>query len=209
MGFAPHLAKQDYWPATSKETCDLLLVVSWGVTSAYDWRDYYPDFYDSGFFDDYVYLSWGINEMERRDNLQAARLIGFYPFLNWDRYDARPFVPSKEYELRQALRTERYFMIVTAFDFQTLLAKKQWNRVWSTRFSMRSPGINFYRAHLALSKAGGNYFGQDLDKLGSERANFDPVEAEVEIGEIEVLETIDAHDQRGLMQSVRLRDSRR
>ena len=74
---------------------------------------------------------------------------------------------------------------------------------------MRSPGVNFRQAHLALSKAGGDYFGKDLDKLGMENADFEPVVAEVNIGEIEVLETIDAPQGTGMLNSIRLKEGRR
>lgn len=203
-GLAPHLAKQDYWPAQSKETCDLLLVVSWGTTSVDDLKDIYLDFYNAGYYDNFAITSYFFDQRYSHETTQSAKLIGFYPYLNWNRYDLMPHLRHQDYELRHALETERYFMIVTAFDFRALLQEKQWNRLWSTRFSMRNPGINFTKAHRALSKAGGAYFGKKLEKLGKERANFDPVIADVEIGEIEVLETMDVPKGRGMMNSIRL-----
>ncbi|MDA0348416.1 MAG: hypothetical protein O3C43_12080 [Verrucomicrobia bacterium] len=209
QGLAPHLAKQDYWPAQSKETCDLLLIVSWGITEVDAFKDIYLDYLNDGYFDNFISTSFFHDQRYSYETVQAAKLIGFYPHLNWDRYDIIPHFRHQDYELREALDTERYFMIVTAFDFQALVSDKQWRRVWSTRFSMRSPGTNFYKAHLALSKAGGNYFGKNLDKLGKERADFDPIIADVEIGEIEVLETIDSPTRRGIMNSIRLSEDRR
>jgi len=208
-GLAPHLAKQDYWPAQSKETCDLLLVVSWGTTEVDAFKDIYLDYYNDGYYNDFITTSYFHDQRYSYETIEAARLIGFYPYLKWDRYEFMPHFRHEDYELRQALDTERYFMIVTAFDFQALLNDKQWNRVWSTRFSMRNPGTNFYKAHLALSKAGGDYFGKKMDKLGKVRANFDPVIADVKIGEIEVLETIDVPKRRGFMQSIRMTEGRR
>jgi hypothetical protein len=208
-GLAPHLAKQDYWPAQSKESCDLLLVVSWGTTEVDAFKDIYLDYLNDGYFNDFVTMSNVYDQRYSYETIEAARLIGFYPHLKWDRYEFMPHISHEDYELREALDTERYFMIVTAFDFQALLNDKQWNRVWSTRFSMRNPGINFYKAHLALSKAGGDYFGKEMDKLGKVRANFDPVIADVKIGEIEVLETIDVPKRRGFMQSIRMTEGRR
>ncbi len=208
-GLAPHLAKQDYWPAQNKESCDLLLVVSWGTTSTRNrdvYQDIFPDFYDGSYYDDLVDKAYSDAQMQWYGELRASKLVGFYPHLHWWRPGP---VPYEEYELRVALQEPRYFIIVTAFDFQALMNDKQWNRLWSTRFSMRSPGVNFRQAHLALGKAGGDYFGKDLNKLGKENADFEPVVAEVKIGEIEVLETIDAPKGTGMLNSVRLKEGRR
>ena len=208
-GLAPHLAKQDYWPAQSKETCHLLLVVNWGTTST-RYRDVsldiFPDFYDGSYYDELVDRAYSDEHMYWYGEHRASKLVGFYPYLRWWHVG---YMPYEEYELRSALQTPRYFIIVTAFDFQALIHDKQWKRLWSTRFSMRSPGTNFRKAHLALSKAGGDYFGKDLDELGKENADFDPVVAEVEIGEIEVLETIDVPRGRGMLNSIRTREGRR
>ena len=208
-GLAPHLAKQDYWPAQSKETCHLLLVVSWGTTST-RYRDVstdiFPDFFDGSYYDDLVDRAYAEEQLHWYGEHRASKLVGFYPYLRWWNVG---YMPYEEYELRAALQTPRYFIIVTAFDFQALIHDKQWKRLWSTRFSMRSPGTNFRKAHLALSKAGGDYFGKDLDELGKENADFEPVVAEVEIGEIEVLETIDAPKGRGMLNSIRITEDRR
>jgi len=209
LGLAPHLAKQDYWPAQSEESCDLLLVVSWGTTTVNDLKDIYLDLYNNSYYNDFLITSYFYDQRYSYEAINSSKLIGFYPYLKWDRYEFMPHLNHEDYTLREALDTERYFMIVTAFDFQSLLKDKRWNRVWSTRFSMRSPGTNFYKAHLALSKAAGAYFGKDLEKLGKERANFDPVIADVKMGEIEVLETIHVPKRRGFMQSIRMTEGRR
>ena len=210
-GLAPHLAKQDYWPAQSKENCDLLLVVNWGTTSTRHrdvYQDIFPDFMDGSYYDDLVDRAYSDAQMQWYGELRASKLVGFYPQLHRWRWHIGP-VPYSVYELRMALQDPRYFIIVTAFDFQALVNDRQWNRLWSTRFSMRSPGVNFRQAHLALSKAGGDYFGKNLNRLGKENADFDPIVAEVKIGEIEVLETIDAPKGPGMLNSVRLKQGRR
>jgi hypothetical protein len=209
-GLAPHLAKQDYWPAQSKDTCDLLLVVNWGTTNPGFHRDVsnsiLPDWYDGAYYDDVASGGYDESDYKWFGKQRNSKLLGFYPYLRWDRFTG--ISPSEEYELRVALKTERYFMIVTAFDFQELLENKEWKRVWSTRFNMRSPGTNFYKAHLALSKAGSPYYGKKLKQLGKENADFEPVIAEVEIGEIEVLETIDMPKGKGMLNSLRMSEQR-
>ena len=210
-GMAPHLANQDYWPAQSKETCDLLLVVSWGTTNPGMYRDVsnrlFDDYNDGAYYDNLASGDYDESDYRWYGKQRNSKLLGFYPYIRRDKFTG--ISPWEEYELRAAMREERYFIIVTAFDFQELINNKQWKRVWSTRFNMRSPGINFQNAHLALSKAGGGYFGKKLKDLEHERANLDPVIAEVEIGEIQVLETIDVPKGQGILNSLRIPERRR
>jgi hypothetical protein len=210
-GMAPHLAKQDYWPAQSKETCDLLLVVSWGTTSPRMHRDVstrlFDDYYDGEYYDNIAGGDYNESDFRWYGKQRNSKLLGFYPYIRRDKFTG--ISPSEEYELRSAMRTERYFIIVTAFDFKELLNNKQWKRVWSTRFNIRSPGISFQNAHLALSKAGADYFGKKSKDLEHKRADLDPIFAEVEIGEIEVLETIDVPKGEGILNSLRIPDRRR
>ncbi|MCZ6673571.1 MAG: hypothetical protein O7C75_11615 [Verrucomicrobia bacterium] len=210
-GMAPHLAKQDYWPAQSKETCDLLLIVSWGTTSPRMHRDIstrlFDDYYDGEYYDNIADRDYDESEFRWYGKQRNSKLLGFYPYIRRDKFTG--ISPWEEYELRAAMRTERYFIIVTAFDFQELMNNKQWKRVWSTRFNIRSPGISFQNAHLALSKAGADYFGKKSKDLEHQKADLDPVIAEVEIGEIEVLETIDVPKGHGILNSLRIPEYRR
>lgn len=207
---APHLAQQNYYPASSKETCDLLLVVNWGTTNpGYHGdvaRRIIPDTFDGDYYDELALGDYNESDYEWFGKQRNSKLLGFYPYLRWEHFTG--ITPQDEYELRAALRTERYFIIVTAFDFQELLENKAWKRVWSTRFNMRSPGTNFKKAHLALSKAAAPYFGKKMKHLGKEKADFDPVVAEVEIGAIQVLETIEATKGEGILNALRMREQR-
>ena len=208
---APHLAKQDYWPAQSKETCDLLLVVSWGTTSPNMHRDVsnsiFKDTYDGEYYDNIANEDYDESDFRWFGMQRNSKLLGFYPYIRRDRMIR--ISPQEEYELRVAMRDQRYFIIVTAFDFQELLNNKQWKRVWSTRFNMRSPGISFENAHMALSKAGASYYGQKLKDLEHEKADLEPFIAEVEMGEIQVLETIDVPQGPGILNSLRIPDRKR
>ena len=209
-GMAPHLAQQNYYPAENKESCDLLLVVNWGTTNPGFYGDVarriIPDPFDGDYYDELAAGEYKESDYTWFGKQRNSKLLGFYPYLRWEHFTG--ITPQDEYELRAALRTERYFVIVTAFDFQELLENKQWKRVWSTRFNIRSPGTNFREAHLALSKAAAPYFGKKLKHLGKERADFDPITAEVEIGEIEVLETVDATKGEGMLNALRMREQR-
>lgn len=210
-GMAPNLAKQDYWPAKSKETCDLLLVVSWGTTNPGFYVDIsnrlFYDVYDGDYYDNVAAGDYDESDYNWYGKQRNSKLLGFYPYIRRDKFTG--ISPQEEYELRAAMLDERYFIIVTAFDFQELMNNKTWKRVWSTRFNIRSPGISFENGHLALSRAGAPYYGKKLNELGTERANSEPIIAEVEIGEIEILETIDAPKGEGILNALRIPDDRR
>lgn len=209
-GMAPHLARQNFWPASSKETCDLLLVVSWGTTNPRRFRDVandiFGDYNDAGYYDRVAKGDYDETDYSWYGKQRNSKLLGFYPYIRRDRFTG--ITPQEEYELRAAMQTERYFIIVTAFDFQKLLNNKTWKRVWSTRFNMRSPGTNFAAAHLALSKAGAPYYGKKMEDLAHTRADFEPMVAEVEIGDIEVLETIDAPKGPGMLNALRVNEEK-
>ena len=210
-GMAPHLTKQDYWPAQSKETCDLLLVVSWGTTSPHMHRDVsnslFQDTFDGDYYDDLASEDYDESNFRWYGKQRNSKLLGFYPYIRRDKFTG--ITPQEEYELRSAMRTERYFIIVTAFDFQELRTNKQWKRVWSTRFNMRSPGISFDNAHLALSKAAAPYYGKKSKDLEHEKADLEPIIAKVDIGEIEVLETIDVPKGQVILNALRIPDPKR
>ena len=192
-GLVPHLAKQNYLPVQKGQTCDLVLVVTWGKThvpdneTLHDGSDWvlgtgasYQDLIADGYTD---------KPLSMNATVQAAKLVGFYPFL--DDFRAKPYYSFEETELTSLLRIERYFIIVSAFDYQVLMGEHRWKGLWATRFSMSSPGVDFSKAHLALSKAGADYFGKNLEKLGKTRTDLDSIVGEVEMGEIEILDSIE------------------
>ncbi len=210
-GMAPNLAKQDYWPAKNKETCDLLLVVSWGTTNPEYYGDVsnriFYDIYDGDYYDNIAAGDYDESDYTWYGKQRNSKLLGFYPYIRRDKFNG--ISRHDEYELRSAMLEERYFIIVTAFDFQELINNQTWKRVWSTRFNVRSPGINFRNAHIALSKAAAPYYGKKLDKLGTENADSETIIAEIEIGDIEILETIDAPKGEGILNALRIPDERR
>ena len=140
-----------------------------------------------------------------QDKTQSDQTVG--AALRDARY--RPgFILHDEYELFEALCRERYFIIVTAFDFQELLTNKQWKRLWSTRFNVRTAGIRFKDAHLAMSSAAAPYYGTKMEKLGKGRSDRVPLIEEIQIGDIEVLETIEGPLGPGMLNALRMREQR-
>ncbi len=196
---AAELRKRNYYPAQTQEGGDLLIVVHRGMTQIEaDWDELFPqdDLDDDSFSDseeeDGTEESPGtiLDETgytyREQDN---AELIGF------DRALKRSSLNVQEgFELQDMLRSERYFLVLMAFDLRILRETGEKKLVWSTRFSLDAIQTNFEDAHFALSRGAANYFGTNLDgKLGKTTTHLGS--GEVETGELKVIETLDDEEE--------------
>lgn len=206
QSLAEEMQERNYFPASDPDGGDFLIVVHWGVTGIEEPLDelFLNEPGDTGIdapdviFDgasgntsqdfsadatnDYESFDRGGPSGADREN---AALIGFDRALN-----RKDVIPQDEYELQLMLKDERYFIILMAYDWQKLRTEKEYDLVWSTRFSLDAIGTNFREAHFALSRGASNYFGTNLDgKLGKSKTNLGP--GDVEIGDIEIVEEVD------------------
>jgi len=207
------LAKQHYYPTRDLQKADLLIVVHWGMTTVAD-NSYKQLAQTSIRADDPDRLRRGMaqslgvamvadtayigdeqarvndNVFQELDQLASvmtmtsnAQLLGFTEEL---RHDARSAFGTNEGEMIRALLSdERYFVIVMAYDYQTLLKEKKHKLLWSARLSMRSPGMNFREGIIDMSVVGGMYFGHQTDgvkvKMPADR------DVKVDIGPLRIL----------------------
>ena len=201
---AVHLQKQDFYPNPVLGEGDLLIVVHYGVT---DFEESYEDMWgitsyeelgyteavagaggggtalDASQLDAIYNLSFNLNSTQAmaRENEEGAffkaQLLGME-----EAYSNR-VSPQDEYELKRLLQDERYFVILMAYDYDSV---KQGNPVlqWSTRYSIRAVGQNFGDAIKGMNFAAGDFFGKNIDGLSRRRFDDD---SSVEIGDIEVL----------------------
>jgi hypothetical protein len=87
------------------------------------------------------------------------------------------------------LEGERYFIVLMAYDWQKMRLEKEFDLVWSTRFSLDAIGTNFRDAHFALRRGAANYIGTNLDgDLGKTKTHLGT--GDVELGDLEVVETV-------------------
>ena len=197
---AKNLAKQNYFPHKDPKKGDLLLIVHYGVTSVdEDWEDLMG--ITSQEEQDAVYG----NATSSENSETGATDLGYQPYygsmpssnygresnaklLGFDRQLRKNNITHHdELDLRTALEEERYFIIVMAYDYQTMLQTGKFHLQWSTRFSVRSPGTNFEEAHFALSRAAAPYFGTNQENLTTVHTPWR--ETRIDIGEAEVVET--------------------
>jgi len=200
---AVHLQKQGFYPISEKGQGDLLIVVHYGVT---DEEESYEDLMgitslsDLGFtaevanaeagtaldpgtlnalgnFAANLNSSQALAEHNDKGSYFKAKLLGME-----EAYSTRGSQREKD-ELLTLLKEERYFVVLMAFDYESVRKGKP-RLAWSTRYSIRAAGQNFETAIASMNLVASDYFGKNLPKLTRKRADDD---SSVEIGEIEVL----------------------
>jgi hypothetical protein len=83
------------------------------------------------------------------------------------------FLPSPERDLLDLARDDRYFVIVSAYDFAAL-TRRETKLLWRVRVSTRSPGESMAEALPALLSGGAPYFGRHLTDMQSLKAPLFP-----------------------------------
>ncbi len=127
-------------------------------------------------------------EQNRRDE-DTARVIGYTDELSRNNDIAR-FAGSDRYNtLLQEVQDPRYYVVVTAYDFDEIVRNKKKRKKpdpeWVTRFSIRTRGNDFMDKIDVMAMKAGNYFGRDSGRL------IRDYEGEVEIGDLQVVGSAD------------------
>jgi len=138
-----------------------------------------PSIMSSGYRNEHAALMAAADSMENqmlrtlvdnrvRDelNYRNARVLGYADDLA-DASDIRRWAGGGDRfkDLIIDVEESRYFIVVSAYDFQELLKTKKQKLLWQTRVSVRSPGNSFDDAYLAMLKSAAPYFGQNSGKL--------------------------------------------
>jgi hypothetical protein len=86
-------------------------------------------------------------------------------------------------DMRAELEEDRYFVVLTAFDYQKLVKEKKSKFLWEVRFSIREHGNQFDKRLPAMISLASDYFGRDSQGLH----HLDVPEGKVEIGPVKSL----------------------
>ncbi len=209
---APDLAKQNYLPAQRAPGADLLIVVNWGTTVTDPTQDnsHNPE---PKMAPRDSYMADALWQSRRTPMSYNSFLLGYDSAIkqegrmNW----ATPSGMNAMEESHLAeLIDERYFVILMAYDYQTMLRENleyrqalrnlnprearrlprpQPRPVWSVRMNMRSAGNNFNEALPAMSMAASQYFGKQVEDLVDAPAAVGS-NAHVKVGETKVLNVV-------------------
>lgn len=93
-----------------------------------------------------------------------GRLLGYSKILS--RLGKNIVTNTTEETLRFDMTTERYFLVVMAYDLrEKIMAGKTRRPVWTLHVNIRSPGNNFETALSKMSHSSASYFGQNTDEV--------------------------------------------
>jgi len=213
---APTLVKQHYFPAKDAKSADQLLIVHWGTTIAYmnDYEATGQTnpapaslFHDSSMASSGVegiadlgmrmeaasmdqasqsaQLEQRVDQVARTMNTASvAGLLGYTKQLH--REEQKVEVTEVERTLRSNLTEDRYFVILQAYDFPSLINGHERKLLWTAHMSIRSAGTNFARALPRMGRIASDLYGQNSDSVVTGKYR-DEKRAAVEIGPITIL----------------------
>jgi hypothetical protein len=92
-----------------------------------------------------------------------------------------PILNYRERDLMDFARDERYFVVVSAYDFAAL-SRGETKLLWRTKMSTRSVGVTMDEAMPALLGAGGPYVGRNLRETANLHAPLVPAWSGAAVG---------------------------
>ncbi|HEY1849174.1 MAG TPA: hypothetical protein VGG37_08200 [Opitutaceae bacterium] len=191
---APDLALNRYFPAKDRNRADLLIVVHWGMTSIdrnhEDIQNLLKDAKDtfdkSSFIGDDVAAMGAVGGSggKQAGPVDNGQLLGFGSALQDAHYKALGLPWGGSKSLSQISEetfgedisgsnplggsSERYFVILEAFDFSSIKGAKKGSKaklLWSVHYSTTSVGTSFLSALTTMSRVAASYFGRNSGGL--------------------------------------------
>jgi len=124
------------------------------------------------------------NDMRSKANEHNANLLGYMKEIN-SRNDLSRYAGAGTYydDLIEDIESERYYVIVTAYDFHAATQEKKRKLLWSTRVSIQMQGNQFDKSLAAMLANASRHFGQDSGHL---IRRYQP-STRVDLGELKIL----------------------
>lgn len=106
------------------------------------------------------------NSIRDQANEKNARLLGYTKDIN-SRNNASRFAGAGDYfnDLISDIETDRYYVIITAYDFRAATQEKKQKVLWTTRVSIQAQGNQFNERLMAMLANASQHFGQDSGQL--------------------------------------------
>ena len=213
---AEYLGRQNYFLAKDRASADLLLVVHWGRTIAFDrtstglamnelsqaYADLNiasadaappdsisyagnPTTAQDEAFESAMMKILMFNRFRDKVNERNAVLLGYVDDVNrFDGIQRYAGNASAFDELIDDLEESRYYVTITAYDFDAMVERNERKVRWVTRVSMRAPGHAFHENLPVMLASASRYFGKNTGRL------IRGHKAEVEIGEARVVSLV-------------------
>jgi hypothetical protein len=122
------------------------------------------------------------NSQHDRQNYENAKLLGYLSELNRVAVRQKTFFAGLNQDIMDDIEESRYFVVLIAYDFETLRLHKQRKIRWETRFSIRERGNDFSKQLEAMSQYASRYYGKDSQ--GLIRKDFN---TSINLGELKIL----------------------
>ncbi len=142
----------------------------------------------TGEFEQMMIMQGMADRSRHKANAYNAKLLGYAPSL-FEYYSTPPVAgPQRSLmnDLENEVESERYFVILVAYDFKKLIKEKQKNIRWITRFSIRARGRKFDEELANMANAASSLFGVKSNRL---KRNLLP--GRISMGEVEMVETLE------------------
>jgi hypothetical protein len=105
------------------------------------------------------------NRQRDRLNLQNAAILGYLNEMKRVQGYELTALSSRRQDIIDEVEESRYFVVLMAYDFQTLLQHKQRKLLWQTRFSIPEHRNDFSKQLAAMSQSASHYFGKNSEGL--------------------------------------------
>jgi hypothetical protein len=115
--------------------------------------------------DDLLMATEGIQEENQRredTDMKTATLLGYDSW--WVEINGAMGGTALGYrkaDMQRELEEDRYFVVLTAFDYQKLVKEKKQKFLWEVRFSIREHGTAFDDRIKGMAELASGYFGRD------------------------------------------------
>ncbi|MES1167979.1 MAG: hypothetical protein ABUL61_02295, partial [Oleiharenicola lentus] len=121
--------------------------------------------------------------------LRNAQVIGYVDDLN-DTNDIRRYAGGGDRynDLIADVEEQRYYIVISAYDFAELTQKNKKKLLWQTRVSVRMTGNTFDSTVAAMLKSASKYFGQNSGRV----IRGEETKGTVELGELKYLGEVKA-----------------
>ena len=162
------LASQNYLPATSPSAPSLLIVYHWGLIRR-DSHQIRSTFRIEPNLQARLALVATTRQAGDIENFLMDRRLGrINPAFRVPRFLSMP-----ERDLLDLARDDRYFVIVSAYDYAAL-TRRETKLLWRLKVSTRSPGESMAEALPALLSGGAPYFGRNFKDAQTLKAPLFP-----------------------------------
>jgi hypothetical protein len=105
------------------------------------------------------------NQQRDRQNLNNAVVLGYLPEMKRVADYKMTALHLVQQDIVDDVEENRYFVVLLAYDFQTLWKQKQRKLLWETRFSLPERHNDFGKELGTMAQYASRYFGKDSDGL--------------------------------------------